>query len=140
MPRPRRLPALLLSLPLALAACGAGEDPTLTPPAAAAGVRAVPAPEAAALIGRSGTVVLDVRTPAEFAGGHVAGARNLDVSSADFLQRLSTLDREGRYVVYCRSGNRSAAAAAQMRSQGFTDVADAGAYADLVAAGVPSAP
>ncbi|MDO9590965.1 MAG: rhodanese-like domain-containing protein, partial [Microcella sp.] len=54
-----------------------------------------------------GTIVIDVRTPAEFASGHLEGAINIDVQSADFDSRISELDADGTYFVYCRSGNRS---------------------------------
>ena len=53
------------------------------------------------------TVVLDVRTTEEFAGGHIAGARNLDFHAADFEQQLARLDRAKTYLVHCASGGRS---------------------------------
>ena len=74
----------------------------------------------AAALAAPGTVVLDVRTPAEFASGHLEGAVNLDVSSPDFAQVLAGLDPDVAYAVYCRSGNRSAAALELMLGQGFT--------------------
>ncbi|HET9654603.1 MAG TPA: rhodanese-like domain-containing protein [Kineosporiaceae bacterium] len=80
--------------------------------------------EFAQLAGTPGTVVLDVRTSAEFATGHLAGAVNLDVDSADFGQRLSALDHHASYAVYCHSGRRSGMALQQMQSAGFTHVAD----------------
>lgn len=74
-------------------------------------------------------VVIDVRTPAEYAEGHLDGAVNLDVQDAGFTAEVAALDAEVPYVVYCRSGNRSAAAAAAMAQAGL-DVIDAGALAD----------
>jgi len=82
--------------------------------------------------------VIDVRTPAEYAAGHVAGAQNIDVEAADFGTRIAALDKNAPYLVYCRSGRRSAIAADQMRQAGFTDVVDAGGLSDLVAAGAPT--
>lgn len=83
-----------------------------------------------------GVVVIDVRTPAEYAAGHVDGAVNIDVESADFATRVQQLDPEGAYALYCRSGNRSGAAADQMADLGFTDVTNLdGGVADLQAAG-----
>lgn len=76
----------------------------------------------AAALAAPGTVVLDVRTPAEFASGHLEGAVNLDVSSPDFAQALAELNPDVAYAVYCRSGNRSAAALEAMLGQGFTSV------------------
>ena len=83
-------------------------------------------------------VVLDVRTPAEFAAGHVAGALNIDVSSPTFDDEIAALPDDGTYVVYCRSGNRSAQAAATMVDAGFEDVynVDAG-LSTLSSAGIP---
>jgi len=66
--------------------------------------------------------ILDVRTPQEFAEGHIAGAVNIDVSSPDFAQQVSELDPEGTYAVYCRSGNRSRTAMAAMQDAGLSDV------------------
>jgi len=71
---------------------------------------------------RPGTVIIDVRTPAEFAEGHLAGAVNIDVESPDFAARIAQLDPAGTYAVYCRSGNRSAAALSQMATVGFTNI------------------
>jgi rhodanese-related sulfurtransferase len=72
--------------------------------------------------GKAGFVVLDVRTPAEFSGGHLPGAVNLDIQARDFLTRLEGLDRGKSYLVYCRSGNRSAKAAQAMERMEFPRV------------------
>jgi rhodanese-related sulfurtransferase len=81
--------------------------------------------------------VIDVRSPAEYAEAHVAGALNIDVDGASFADQIAELDPEEPYLVYCRSGNRSAQAAEQMADAGFTDVADAGGLADLARADAP---
>ncbi len=83
-------------------------------------------PAAAAAPVEPGTTIIDVRTPAEYGAGHLAGAVNLDLQSPSFADEVSRLDRSGAYLVYCRSGNRSAQAAQLMTSMGFTDVRDAG--------------
>jgi rhodanese-related sulfurtransferase len=112
-----------------VAACGGGEDAvSLTSASAAAtaptaGSSLAPAAFASAAK-RPGTTVLDVRTPAEFAAGHLPGAVNVDVSSRDFLARVDQLDRAGTYAVYCRSGSRSAAALQLMSQAGFTSAFD----------------
>lgn len=67
-------------------------------------------------------VVLDVRTPAEYAAGHLPDAVNIDVQASDFASRVDELDRDATYAVYCRSGNRSAVAVDHMVEAGFTDV------------------
>jgi phage shock protein E len=71
---------------------------------------------------RKGTVdfvVLDVRTPAEFKTGHLPGAVNIDIQAQDFAARLGALDRSQAYLVYCRSGNRSARAVQVMQQMDF---------------------
>ena len=71
-----------------------------------------------------GTVVLDVRTPAEFATGHLPGAQNIDIEGADFATRIAALDKTATYAVYCHSGNRSAMAPEQMTAADFAHVYD----------------
>jgi protein-disulfide isomerase/rhodanese-related sulfurtransferase len=57
------------------------------------------------------TIVLDVRTPAEFATGTLRGAINVDVNSGDFLMRLqNTIPINAKVLVYCKSGARSSIA------------------------------
>jgi rhodanese-related sulfurtransferase len=70
----------------------------------------------------SGTVVIDVRTPSEFAAGHLPKATNIDVEAGDFAQRIASLDKGASYALYCRSGRRSGIALDQMTSAGFTKV------------------
>lgn len=86
----------------------------------------VTAAEALGLItNRTGTanfVVVDVRTPGEFAPRHVKGALNLNFYAADFATQLAALDRTKAFLVYCASGNRSGQAVNQMRSLGFIEV------------------
>ena len=67
-----------------------------------------------------GTIVLDVRTPAEYAAGHLQGAQNIDVESSDFAAKAAALDKNGTYFVYCHSGNRAGQAITIMRSMGFS--------------------
>ncbi|MET2011193.1 rhodanese-like domain-containing protein [Microbacterium chocolatum] len=74
------------------------------------------------------TVLVDVRTPAEFADGHLDGAVNIDLQSPDFEDTVSELNPEDEYVVYCASGNRSAQAVAAMKDVGLS-VTDAGGIA-----------
>lgn len=67
-------------------------------------------------------IILDVRTPAEFARGYIAKARNLDFYSNTFKQQLQELDKTKIYFVYCRSGNRSGRALKQMQRLEFTQI------------------
>ena len=71
-------------------------------------------------------IILDVRTPEEFAAGHLEGAILVDIKDASFDSRIAELDPTVRYVVYCRSGNRSAQAVERMKAAGFTDLTDLG--------------
>lgn len=72
------------------------------------------------------TAVIDVRTAAEFAEGHLEGALNIDVTAGDFQSEISALDPAGKYVLYCRSGNRAGQAIQIMQGLGFTDLTNAG--------------
>jgi rhodanese-related sulfurtransferase len=110
----RRLGATMLLAAALLTACGSATDTIseLVPPAAAAEVVA----------GQSDVVVLDVRTPEEFADARIAGAINVDYYAADFRDQLDELDKEATYVLYCQSGNRSEDANRIMRDLGFAEV------------------
>ena|SRR5687767_7629407 len=68
------------------------------------------------------TVVLDVRTPREFAAGHIAGATNIDWQGSDFQKKVSGLDKSKTWLVHCAVGGRSAKAADKMTSLQFTNV------------------
>lgn len=75
-------------------------------------------------IKNSGVVVLDVRTPGEFAAGHIENAINIDVEGMTFDSEISKLDKNVEYALYCHSGRRSAIAAEKMTKAGFTKVAN----------------
>lgn len=66
--------------------------------------------------------VIDVRTPGEFAEGHLINALNFDWNGSSFDQQIAALDKSKPVLVYCRSGSRSAAAADHMRTAGFKEV------------------
>ena len=103
-----------------------------------AGVTTIGAEQLVEVAADPEVVVLDVRTPEEYAVGHVPGAVNIDISSPTFAAEIEALPKDSAYVVYCRSGNRSAQAAQQMAEAGFTDVYDVDAgLATLAQAGVP---
>ncbi|UOR07079.1 rhodanese-like domain-containing protein [Hymenobacter aerilatus] len=94
--------------------------------------------ETAALLQKPDVVLLDVRTPEEYADGHLAGARNIDFKASDFNDRIAQLDKSKTYVLYCASGNRSGKTAKLMAENGFTKVDNAGGFKDLKAAGLPT--
>lgn len=76
--------------------------------------------EARMLIETKTVDVIDVRTPIEFESGHVEGAKLIDVNNKDFGSKVSKLDRDKSYLVYCKSGMRSAVACRMMKRMGFT--------------------
>lgn len=96
----------------------------------------VPPAVAAEFLKKPGVVLLDVRTPAEFAAGHLQGARNLDFRSAGFRQQIDQLDKRKTYVLYCASGNRSGQTTVLMEETGFKRVVNAGGFEQLKAAGL----
>lgn len=71
---------------------------------------------------KSDFIVLDVRTPEEFAEGHLPGAVNVNALGSDFEARVGKLDRARTYLVYCRTGNRSARAVQVLSRMGFRSV------------------
>lgn len=83
--------------------------------------------------------LIDVRTPEEYAGGHLISALNYDWNNADFAINVGALDKSKPVLVYCRSGNRSKDAADHLRSNGFTAVYELdGGISAWEAAGKPT--
>ncbi len=64
-------------------------------------------------------VLLDVRTPEEFAAGHIEGSLNIDIFNPNFRDLIDALDNTKEYFVYCRSGNRSGQACMLMSELGL---------------------
>ncbi len=83
--------------------------------------RSVNAAEFEQIIKQSDIIVLDSRTPQEYADGHIRNAVNIDVEAADFEQKaVASLDKSKTIAVYCRSGRRSKTAAATLAKNGFS--------------------
>jgi rhodanese-related sulfurtransferase len=94
--------------------------------------------EFSAKVAEAGVITLDVRTPGEFAEGHVEGARLIDFQSGNFENEIAALDKNATYAVYCRSGNRSGQAVKTMQDAGFTNVFNMnGGVIDWANAGFP---
>jgi len=68
------------------------------------------------------TVILDVRTPGEFAQGHISNALNLNAYDKELHQKLNTLNKDLDYFVICRSGNRSSKVYRKMIDLNFPSV------------------
>lgn len=101
-------------------------------------VRTVSPADFQSQVSKPGTQVVDVRTPVEFAAGHLAGAVNLDVEASGFAEQVAELDKSVTYAVYCRSGNRSKTATQQMADSGVATIYElAGGINAWVAAGYP---
>lgn len=107
----RMMAVALLTLALALGASGCGSQ----------GSTSTDTPT----IGAS-TVILDVRTPGEYAAGHLEGSQLLDFNSGEFTAAIPTLDKDLEYLIYCRSGNRAGQAMRQLQEAGFTKVSNLG--------------
>lgn len=69
-----------------------------------------------------GAVLLDVRTPEEFAAGHIKDAVNIDFENQTFLSEIQKLDTAKTYFVYCRSSNRSGKAITLMKESGIKNI------------------
>ncbi len=68
-------------------------------------------------------VVLDVRTPEEYAAGHIPGkVVNVDFKAADFKTKAAELDRETPYLVHCQGGGRSTSSLAILEELGFKNL------------------
>jgi len=68
------------------------------------------------------TVVLDVRSPEEFAQGHVPGAVNIDINAPDFASKVAPFDKQQPILVNCHAGSRGAVASAALAKLGFKTV------------------
>jgi phage shock protein E len=68
------------------------------------------------------TVILDVRTPKEYAAGHIKGSVLIDFSAKDFEEKIKQLDKSKTYLVHCASGGRSAQACTKMDNFDFPKV------------------
>ncbi len=115
----RRL-AFFLALVLGLVACGGA---TVDEGA----YERVSVDDFSALLEASPTddiTLIDLRTAEEVAAGYIEGASQLDFYAADFEQRLESLPREGHYLIYCNSGNRSGTALRMMKDLGFEQVTE----------------
>lgn len=125
------VPLVTVLTVLALTSCG-GDDAAAEPVSVASDSEAgawpayglVTAEQASLLATDPGVTVLDVRTPEEYAEGHLDGAVLVDFSSPTFADEIAQLDALRPYLVYCRSGNRSGQAVAVMQQAGFAALWD----------------
>jgi len=103
--------------------CGiARADQKTNAPAVVTVVTNVQADVAAKLVAEGKVTVLDVRTPAEFAEGHIAGATNINFMAKDFAAQIEKLDRDKVYLVHCASGGRSKRCLPQLKQLGLKQI------------------
>lgn len=134
-------PALIASAIIGIAAVLSGIMLVASPDCCGARTLAaqpvhVPPAEFSEMIAERDVRLIDVRTPAEYAAGHISGAVNIDYESPSFRDDIAKLDRDASYAIYCRSGRRSGEAAQVMAGLGFQHVTDlAGGLQAWTAAG-----
>ncbi len=97
----------------AFAACNAQSE----------GVKNLSQQDLTAKLQEKNTVLIDVRTSIEVAGGYIPESEYfIDINGANFEQKIAELDTTKTYVIYCRSGARSGRAASYMSQNSFTEV------------------
>lgn len=110
---------LLASL-VAIAVCLGADDPAT----ATNRVQRIGVEEYDRLLANTNTIVLDVRSVAEFEKGHIPRATNINVNSLHFIERVSVLDKDKTYLVNCAVGMRSEKACKKMEKLGFVRLYD----------------
>lgn len=101
-----------------------GSSAVLTACSSAGAVHKVEAKEFSDALVNEKAVLIDVRTPEEFAQGHIQGAININAEGASFDAEIEKLDKSKPYAVYCQSSRRSGIATAKMEKAGFTHLYD----------------
>ncbi len=78
---------------------------------------------------KEGAFLVDVRTPGEFAEGHVNGSVNIPLDQID--SQLEKFKEKEQIIVFCRSGARSGQAKLILEQNGFTNVTNGGTWQDV---------
>ena len=107
---------VLMALVVALGAMLCGSGMPIDQPKGS--VSTIGVEEFAKIIKHKNVLLIDVRTPKEFAEEHLERAENIDVKAPDFAEKIKGI--KGKVAVYCRSGKRSHDAANQLAAQGCT--------------------
>lgn len=114
--------SLLFALTLPLGGCSQDPAQAKTGPAESR-IEDISVADAAELLESDATVVvLDIRTPGEFAVGHIKGAINIDFNGDDFKSKIAALDKSAQYLMHCQSGGRSGKSLAMFKELGFAHV------------------
>ena len=130
---------LLAVLSLSVLSCDDTSKKETTKTASAAGsIKHVNAQEFNKAVAAKTGVVVDVRTPGEYAQGHLVGAKNIDFMNGDFAKNFSKLDKKTPVLIYCKSGGRSGRAAKKLEKMGFTVYNMQGGFMGWTAQGLPT--
>ena len=78
----------------------------------------------------SGYIILDVRTPEEFAEKHIPGALNIPNETIGTAEIPELPDKDQLILVYCRSGNRSKQSSEKLAALGYTNIVEFGGIND----------
>lgn len=78
---------------------------------------------------KNGAIILDVRTPGEYAGGHIKGSVNIPVDQ--LKNKMSALKKDKVIITCCASGMRSSAAKGMLKANGFAEVHNGGSWVNL---------
>ncbi|NEN75934.1 rhodanese-like domain-containing protein [Pelistega sp. NLN82] len=76
-------------------------------------------------------IFIDVRTPEEFAAGHIQGAVNIPYEQIKERIGEVTTDKNANIHLYCKSGRRAGIALESLKEEGFTNLTNRGGYEDL---------
>lgn len=87
-------------------------------------IKLVTAEEMQSILELEDVQLVDVRTPEEHETIHIVGSENIDFMSPTFVEDIEKLDKSKPVIIYCRSGNRSAKCAKQMKEAGFELIYD----------------
>jgi rhodanese-related sulfurtransferase len=137
------LTLVVIGLIFSIGACSSGQPTAAAAPQAVEGAVAqakvntkiAPADYVAQFDADTDHILIDVRTPQEFASGHIPGAVNIAVE--ELAQRLNEVPQDKPVVLYCRSGNRSGQAAQILDSAGYAQIYDLGAIITWAEQGYP---
>ena len=96
------------SLLLALVSCDTKKE-----------IRTVEVQEFKTEIAKDNIQIIDVRDAELYSEGHIPGAKNIELSSENFVDMIQTLDKDNPVAVYCRGGRQSAEAAQKLHDAGY---------------------
>lgn len=99
-------------------------------------IQLVQRPQDTTTLGKDTTQLIDVRTPAEFAAGHIVHAKNIPLNDILTNKLPDTITKDSPVYVYCRSGSRSHQAAKYLVEAGYNNVYDLGSMQDVTQLGL----